>query len=1060
MASWVPGNDGLLRGYMGAYKTLRPEAFHFASPGSVDINGVTRLQYNLPGFTGGVNRLRAEVPFTFTATDMTNNAGKKVTLMMYLAPSSAFADGAVPTPTQIVNAAGVRLYRADWYYTSIAGSVTRTFNIDGPAPGTLASNTKYWVLIAPVYFTNANDPWDTSHFKPLKGVTLNTIGRALSVWSNRTPEAPTITAPVTGLVVNPGDVVTLVIDTPPAGNTSDRAAPDDAERVNRDIAGVEYSYAELPTAENPTPTWRYFAYTLANGALQVNSHALVGSTDTEAQDGRKDLIEDLGMKILCGSDELVALHANLPAGAWQIRARTADYGHPYPTLVSPPNGTAGWDMTNYPALNKSPWSAPIRINILAQVPPPIALSPKDNLAVAEDTTIRLNWKYRNTFLPPFDQAERVIQIRKVGDPDWTTVFSGPSALSYVDLPPVLDNGLNPVSPEQYLTDLGFESGTLGGWSAYDPFELCDGSESVSNQNLVAFAHSGTHLLRMDYAGSGWPGFTQTVDLDPLHDTFQFSGWVHPVDDATTVSAGIIWQDGAGVNLPDEVQPTPWETTKAVGVPWPGVDGWLNIDTGVLPKPIGAEKAQLVVQIYDLVGFDMTGFGGSRLDDVSFQGWQTYPLGDFTLEATTWYEWQVAVRDEDNEWSNFSTPARFWIVSAPVSGNERPVPNETIEGATLGCGTHRIEIFRQGGTRPVGEITGVSKVDWGRVRDDISTAQVEVSDWSIDCGNLLASLQCWAYEVVIFRDNGYSVDRVWEGPITLLTYEESKVTIQAKDVVGYLYRRILKQQMNDSGTGNGRTVVARATQVIQNALAPHDPNLLGYLTPINQDDDAMQYRSTPAYSRTAFEEVDDMAANAGLDYTAVGRAILLWGTKHRIGTLPEFRDKDLGAPPIVSEYGMSMANRYVVSDGNGVWGEANRLNEDGQDPTYGLVEMLSSTWASDSTEDSGTYTQEGLQTVIESFEGYAERSIADRYPPPVVVRVPDNTSLSPDVAISIQQLVPGVVIPLRSHTTLRTVVQNQKLDSVKVVEEGGKETITVTMSPFSRDDNAVGEEVEA
>ena len=90
---------------------------------------------------------------------------------------------------------------------------------------------------------------------------------------------------------------------------------------------------------------------------------------------------------------------------------------------------------------------------------------------------------------------------------------------------------------------------------------------------------------------------------------------------------------------------------------------------------------------------------------------------------------------------------------------------------------------------------------------------------------------------------------------------------------------------------------------------------------------------------------------------------------------------------------------------------------------------------------------------------AERSISDRFPPPVVVRVPDNTTLNPDAVVSIQQLVPGVVLPLRSTGTLRTVVASQKLDSVSVSEEDGKETITLVMSPFSRDDASGGETEE-
>lgn len=201
----------------------------------------------------------------------------------------------------------------------------------------------------------------------------------------------------------------------------------------------------------------------------------------------------------------------------------------------------------------------------------------------------------------------------------------------------------------------------------------------------------------------------------------------------------------------------------------------------------------------------------------------------------------------------------------------------------------------------------------------------------------------------------------------------------------------------------------------------------------------------------------MAANAGLDYTVVGRSILLWGTKNSIGRLPELRDEDLGSTPIVSVYGMSMANRYVVSDGNGIWGEATRLDADGNDTTYGLVEMLSSTWATDSTADTGTFTQSSIAATVESFEQFAEQSISTRYPPPVIVRIPDNTSLSPDATLSINQLVPGVIIPLRSNGTLKAVGALQKLDSVSVAQEAGKETITITLSPFGGDDALAQEE---
>lgn len=521
---------------------------------------------------------------------------------------------------------------------------------------------------------------------------------------------------------------------------------------------------------------------------------------------------------------------------------------------------------------------------------------------------------------------------------------------------------------------------------------------------------------------------------------------YPAANTSPWSAPVIITISAQVPAPIPLFPV---GNVAVAESLPVTLSWQYRNTAVPPFP-QSHRSIRIRKVGEAVWTDLLAFNASAS--------ASYTISGYPLVSGNHYEWQVRTRDSSGVDSVWSDIVRFWVVPTPASGAERPLPSSSIDGATLGCGNNRVFIFRRGGLIRVAELTGITSVEWNRTRDDISTAEVVVSGWDQDCGFLLSQLEPWAYEIVIIRDNGYSRDRVWEGPITLLTYQQDKVTIDAKDVMAYAYRRLIRQQMDDSR--NGDSVISRGTRILQNAFAPDDPNILAYLTLIIHEDDPMQYRSTPAYARTAFEEIDDMAANSGLDYGAYGRAILLWGTKRRIGTLPEFKNENFGSPPIVSVYGMSTANVYVVSDGNGIYGQATRLDEFGKDETYGLVEMLSSSWASDSEPEEGTYTQAGLDKVRASFAESAERSIASRYPPPVVVRVPDNTTLNPDTVVSIQQLLPGVVIPLRSTGTLRTVVANQKLDAVKVVQNrGASEVISITMSPFSRDDAETSGEEE-
>jgi len=867
MVTWT--GDGSIGGFVRvvdvygvrpAIATYDIQGYKLASNGVVDLNAISRFQYEIVDYTDYYTIARLNI----SAADVSANPLRTFTASYFIAPASAVP--AFPTVAQII-AAATDVARAQNnvdagpvpYFRTSAGDILA--GIFKPASQSWPPNTKLWIATVPTHVGSMSSTPSIANDLPLGNP--NVTGRAVSMWTNRTPTAPVITSPSARTTAFAGQEVQFTFD--PTDPDTIASFPGDTRPQDfDDVAGIQIQYAAVPTPDNPSPVWQDMPITATDmsGTLQ-RGWFIKSSITAPSNDGAQALWENYTFKIRCGSVFTTPGTGNLPAGNWQVRIRTFDFGHPFPSTTAPifyplNDDTRSYTPSTYPAANTSPWSTPVIISVATQVPPPIPLSPINDSAIPlpeAGDVVRLTWQYRNTFAPPYAQSARHVQLRRVGTPVWFEYIA--------------------VSPLNYINLSGM---TLGHW-----------------------------------------------------------------------------------------------------------------------------------------------------------------------------EWRVKVTDAGGVESEYSSIARFWVVPQPASGEVRPLPSETIDGATLGCGTHRVEIYRRGGLTRVGQLDGISHVDWERKRDDISTAQIVLSGWSLDCGELLADLQTWAYEVVITRENGYSKDRVWEGPITLLTYETDRVTIEAKDVMAYCYRRIIRQAMSD--TANGDTVTSRAARIIQNALAPDDPNILSYLQVLSTPDDAMQYRSTPAYSRTAFEEIDDMAANAGLDYAAIGRSILVWSTRHRIGTLPEFQDSDLGSPPIVSEYGMNMANVYVVSDGNGIYGEANRLDVSGNDPVYGRVEMLSSTWATDSEEETGTYTQEGINTMIESFEGFAERSIADRYPPPVIVRVPDNTTLNPGTVLSIQQLVPGVVIPLRSTGTLRNVIADQKLDSIKVIEEGGKETISITLSPFSYDEGS-------
>lgn len=463
----------------------------------------------------------------------------------------------------------------------------------------------------------------------------------------------------------------------------------------------------------------------------------------------------------------------------------------------------------------------------------------------------------------------------------------------------------------------------------------------------------------------------------------------------------------------------------------------------------------------------------------------------TFIARVHYEWQARTYDAGSGGataSDWSVSETFYSIHTPGSSllDAGLIPDRSLIQGALGCGTHRAFIYAQGGEVLVGEIKPLRNVMWSRKRDDIANAVVDTNGFDYDCGQLLGGLRSWQHELVIFRDD----ERVFEGPITRITYTVDNVEIEAKDVMAYVYRRVMRQGYNDSyrclkkdAYGNCipgyqlglTTVVKRAARIIINALARSDPNVLPYLTILTTSTDARQSRVAADYSKTAWEEVDDLASVAGLDYVTAGRRIILWDTHYPIGKLPEMRDEHFSNPVIVTEYGMNLANYFAVTNGNGVWGAAIPLGTIPPDETpgpgevgafdyYGPIEQLASAYGETEAVVDQVLTAAALAKLEESMASQARRNIAHRWTTPLIVRVPDNSSITPETNLGINQLIPGVWIPLRATATCRTVAQWQKLDSVTVEEVGGQERVQVVMSPAPNGGNddpdatTAGEEV--
>lgn len=363
-----------------------------------------------------------------------------------------------------------------------------------------------------------------------------------------------------------------------------------------------------------------------------------------------------------------------------------------------------------------------------------------------------------------------------------------------------------------------------------------------------------------------------------------------------------------------------------------------------------------------------------------------------------------------------------------------------------CQAHTAFLFDRGGLTRIVELGPMVSCQWQRIRDDVSKAQIVLA--APECAINIDQVEAGRHELVIFRGD----QRVWEGPITLVIFERGQVTIEARDVMHYVYRTIMRAAYNNAFP-NVVTGVDRARNILVGELARGealDPprNVLPFVTTWHHADDARTSRVTIPFQKTAFDDIDDMAAKSGIDYTVLGRALHIHDTHVPLGRTAPLTEADIIGDIIVTQYGMELATFAAVSGGNGMFGYASApgANTGGVHPYYGLWEIL---------DDAYDEEEGGEAPTLNELNSQAIRNLSGRMPTPITVRVPDGSTLSPASAVGLDDLVPGVQVPLLATLTGRRFSQMQKLDRLDVVEDSSGEAIKITLSPES--ENAISPE---
>jgi hypothetical protein len=368
----------------------------------------------------------------------------------------------------------------------------------------------------------------------------------------------------------------------------------------------------------------------------------------------------------------------------------------------------------------------------------------------------------------------------------------------------------------------------------------------------------------------------------------------------------------------------------------------------------------------------------------------------------------------------------------------------------GCITrHTVLIHDRGGNRKVDQISQVSSVEWDRRLIERSAATVTLNAAACSAqAELLSKIEPRRHEVVIFRGN----DRVWEGPIVDAAFKRGGLTLTAKDVTEYVAHTPVSKDWIASSAGTD-LVTDRLADILEYELTtPYSVNVGTGATPTMQTFPRWETIAPPAnvlpflearvgttrtnaqvlaFQMAVMDHVQDFATLNQVLYTVVGRKILLWDPSDTIGRLKTLTAADFTGDIDVYADGTELDVIGHISGARTAGSSMAGVGSAGSaDPFYGVWTRV----ASSSGETNPTAA---------SLNGQAANVIAGRAPVPLDIRVPDGSGLRLGRDLTVNQLVPGVLAPIRATLNYKEVSQVQRLSKVTVKEDAGKENVQVT-----------------
>lgn len=307
---------------------------------------------------------------------------------------------------------------------------------------------------------------------------------------------------------------------------------------------------------------------------------------------------------------------------------------------------------------------------------------------------------------------------------------------------------------------------------------------------------------------------------------------------------------------------------------------------------------------------------------------------------------------------------------------------------------------------------VDAIGWSRELSEVSHCDLTVG--GVAAEDVLNKVRYWVHHVTVYRDDEF----VWTGVVQRISGDFDTAKITARDYGCYAWRTLTPVSKTWSNTDPTLIAAELWAAVYQwHVLPGAEPTVFP---------SSVAYDVAAAKDRQRTDQTLSDLVKLGVEWTIY---------RGRVVVMPTVRSRELVTPIMLAD--CDFAERMsIVRDGARFYTD---ITVRGKNFTANATRDVAGLRLQDIVNLDDLFGAQNVRTA-------AEQLVSRRATNQLQVVVPSGATLRPDAPITINRLMPGVIVPV--FTTLAGgVTVERRLEKVEVSQGPGGERVAVTLGPI-------------